>query len=63
MLLLDIDQNTSPLPLPNENNLSLLQKYITDPEWLRFLVIGQNESKTSFIFVSFLINSIIIFVT
>lgn len=40
MLLLDIEQNTSPLPLPNDRNLSLLQKYVTDPEWLKFLVIG-----------------------
>jgi len=40
ILLLDIEQNTSPLPLPNDRNLSLLQKYVTDPEWLKFLVIG-----------------------
>jgi len=42
MLLLDVEQNTTPLPLPNDRNLSFLQKYITDPDWLKFLVVGQN---------------------
>jgi hypothetical protein len=34
MLLLDLNANTSPLPPPSDINISVLQIFISDPNWI-----------------------------
>jgi hypothetical protein len=63
-LLMDINNVTSPLGLPYANDLSLLEYLIEDPEWVNFIAVSSapGESNNAFL-VSFIINSIIIFLT
>lgn len=63
VLLLDVNPTTSPISLPTEDNLSLLEYLIDDPDWVDFLAVSSSESNNDSYLASFLINSIIIFLT
>ena len=64
MLLLDINPLTSPLPLPYGRELSLLEWLISDPSVVSFLAVSsKSEVEDDSFLVSFVINSIIIFLT
>ena len=62
VLLLDITSSTSPLPLPNSQNLSLLNRFLSD-EWIDYVLLGFNGNNRGDFITSFLISSIIIFLT
>ena len=62
MLLLDINNTTSPLPKPNSQDLSLLNNFLSQ-KWIDYLLIDFDSSGINSFVVSFLISSIIIFLT
>lgn len=63
VLLLDINTVTSPLPLPTQNDISLLEYFIKDPAWVEFIAVSSQNGPNSNFLISFLINSVIIFLT
>jgi len=63
VLLLDINNNSSPLVLPVLDNLSVLDKYIKNVEWRNYIVNDFGDTKNGSFVVSFLISSIIVFLT
>jgi hypothetical protein len=62
-LLLDINSTTSPIILPTSDNLSLLEYLIDNPAWVDFLAVSSQADNNDSYLTSFLINSIIIFLT
>lgn len=42
VLLLDVNTTTSPLPLPNNEKLSLLEHFIDNPDWVDFLAVNSS---------------------
>lgn len=65
VLLMDLNTIVSPLPLPyNDNTLSLLEYLIEDPSLVNFIAVSsQSKGSNSGFVVSFIVNSIIIFLT
>lgn len=64
ILLFDINPNTSSLPLPNAGtNLSILSMFITNKEWVDYLVVDFNKSSIGSYLLSFLTSAILIFLT
>ena len=61
-VLLDVNQQTSPLPLPNNQNLSLFDRFLPE-EWINYLLIGFTGGFSGDFITSFLVSSIIIFLT
>lgn len=62
VLLLDINGKTSSLPPPNDQNLSILNRLLSQ-EWIDYLIVDFSNSTLGSFMVSFLISSIIIFMT
>lgn len=63
-LLFDINSTTSPLPLPNNStSLSLLDLLIADPKWVQFIAANSQYTDNRSFLLSFLTNSIIVFLT
>jgi hypothetical protein len=62
-LILDINPTTSPISLPTKENLSILEYLINDPYWVDFLAVSSSAGNNDSYLTSFLINSIIIFLT
>ena len=66
MLLLDINSQTSPLPLPEHpdyQTLSFLQTYLKSSKWIAYLVLDYNREDGNSYLVSFFISAVIVFLT
>jgi hypothetical protein len=62
-LLLDLNTTTSPIAMPTDQNLSLLEHFIKNEAWVDFLAVSNAAANNNSYLASFLINSIIIFFT